>query len=292
MPPPTIEAIDVLRQALQDRAAWSRPCEPATIATSGRFGSRERLGDRVDLGGEQRPGAGDRRELGDAVGRRLGAMRGAERVVDEDVAERRHLPRQRRVVLLLALVEAAVLEHDDLARRDGDAVDPVRSQRHGAAEQLAEARRDRRERVLGLRLALGRPAEVRGDHHRRAGGERHLDARQRGADPRVLGDAGPAIVLRHVEVGADEDAALRRLAGGDEVCEAKDVHSGAIGVAHFTFAPVRAAHFTPNRSARTFHRCPAARSCAAALGDRAMPVLASLPRRSPASPAPSSAPPA
>jgi hypothetical protein len=99
-------------------------------------------------------------------------VRGAERVVDIDLAERRHLPCQRRVVLLLAFVEAAVLEDDDLALADVDAIDPARSDRDGAAEQLAEARGDRRERVLGLRRAFGRAAEVRGHHHRGAGAER------------------------------------------------------------------------------------------------------------------------
>jgi hypothetical protein len=70
----------------------------------------------------------------------------------------RHLLRQRRVVLLLAAVEAAVLEHDELARADLDAVDPVGLQRAPAAQQLAEARGDRRERVGRLGLALvGRP---------------------------------------------------------------------------------------------------------------------------------------
>ena len=77
---------------------------------------RERLAERVELGRHQRAGAGDRRVLRDAVRRRLGAVRGAERVVDVDVAEPRHLPRERVVVLLLARVEAAVLEQHHGAR--------------------------------------------------------------------------------------------------------------------------------------------------------------------------------
>ena len=116
MPPPTISRSTFFARLCRT-SSLVETLLPATIATSGRFGVGERLRDRVDLGGEQRARAGDRRELGDAVGGRLGAVRGAERVVDVDIAERRHLPRQRRVVLLLALVEAAVLEHDDLARR-------------------------------------------------------------------------------------------------------------------------------------------------------------------------------
>jgi hypothetical protein len=50
----------------------------------------------------QRPGAGDFREARDAVRRRLGAVRSAERVVDVDVAQRGDLFRQTFVVRLLA----------------------------------------------------------------------------------------------------------------------------------------------------------------------------------------------
>jgi hypothetical protein len=47
---------------------------------------------------------------------------------------------------------------------------------------------------LRLELAFGRAAEVRGDHHGRALGQRVLDARQRGADAGVVGD-GEVVVL-------------------------------------------------------------------------------------------------
>ena len=126
------QPVDVPRQALQDGElgrhlaagddGHERPCRPG-----------ERPGDGVDLGGEQRAGAGDRRELGDAVGRRFGPVRGAERVVDEDVAQRRHLPGQGRIVLLLAPVQAAVLEqHQFAGPTSTPSTQPV-SQRHLAA---------------------------------------------------------------------------------------------------------------------------------------------------------------
>ena len=74
-----------------------------------------------------------------------------------------------------------------------DAVDPVAHQRHVAAEQLGQALGDRRERVLGLReLALLRPAEVRGDHHRRALLERRAGCRRREARMRVSSVIAPA----------------------------------------------------------------------------------------------------
>ena len=68
--------------------------EPATMATSGRVGFAKRLAQGIELGGQQRAGAGDRREFRDTVGGRLGAMRGAERVVDIDVAQRGHFSGQ------------------------------------------------------------------------------------------------------------------------------------------------------------------------------------------------------
>jgi hypothetical protein len=45
------------------------------------------------------------------VSARFGAVRGAEGVVDVQVAQRRHPSRQRIVVLFLTLVEPAVLQH-------------------------------------------------------------------------------------------------------------------------------------------------------------------------------------
>ena len=75
------QPVDVLRPGSAGSSAWSRPCSRRRSRPAAASGCASALRDRVDLGGEQRPGAGDRRELGDAVGRRLGAVRGAERVV-------------------------------------------------------------------------------------------------------------------------------------------------------------------------------------------------------------------
>jgi hypothetical protein len=133
------------------------------------------------------------------------------------------LLRQLFVVLLLALVEAAVLQQHHLAGRDLHAIDPAGNQRHLAAEQFAHACSHRRQGILGLELALGRPAQVRSDHHRGAGLQRLLDAGHAGADSGVLGDLA-GIVLRHVQVGTDEDTLTRHLAGGDEIGKTKNVH--------------------------------------------------------------------
>src|SRR3546814_7530094 len=75
------------------------------------------------------------REPDHAVGGSLGAMRGAECVHDEHVAQRGVLLRQRLVVGLLAKVHAAVLQQHQLAGRDLDAAEVVAHQRHLARSE-------------------------------------------------------------------------------------------------------------------------------------------------------------
>src|SRR5262245_9823524 len=136
-------------------------------------------------------------------------MRRAEGIVHVDIAQRRHPARERFVVLLLALVDAAVLEHHRLARLHFEAaVHPVPHEWHGSTQQLGQALRDRRERVARLEPAFGGPAEMRRHHHRGAAVQGVLDAGERRADARVFGDVA-GVVLRNVEVGADEYALAR-----------------------------------------------------------------------------------
>src|SRR6185295_5838640 len=113
------------------------------------------------------------------------------------------------VIVLFALVETAVLEQHDIARLEvrmpGAAVDPVANQRYLPAEERGQPPGYGRERVGPAELTLGGPTEVRGHHHRGAAFERIAYRRDRRADAGVVGDRA-AFVLRHVEVGADEDA--------------------------------------------------------------------------------------
>ena len=111
------QAVDLGRQALQDRQLGA-DLGAGDDGHERALRTGQRFRDGIDLGREQRAGAGQLGELGDAVGAGLGAVRGAEGVVNEDVAQRGHLLGQRRVVLLLAHVHAAVLEQHHLARRD------------------------------------------------------------------------------------------------------------------------------------------------------------------------------
>jgi hypothetical protein len=150
-------------------------------------------------------------------------VRGAKGVVHEDVAELRHLARKRFVVLLLALVQAHVLKHHHLAGRDVDTVEPVTGQAHRAPQQFSQTRGHRLQRIFRLELTFRRATKMRGHHHRRARIKRQLHARHRGANPRVLSDA-TLIVLRHIEISANENALALHLALADKVFEAEDVH--------------------------------------------------------------------
>ena len=139
MPPPTISWSTLREQALEDRelgrdlgAADDRDQRPLRLLERRSSASSS----AASSGPAQATGANSR----DAVRGRLGAVRGAEGVHDEDVAQRRHLLRELFVVLLLALVEAHVLEQHDLAgRRSRRRRASPSSKRTVPAEQLARA---------------------------------------------------------------------------------------------------------------------------------------------------------
>ncbi len=124
-------------------------------------------------------------------------MRGAESVVDVNVAQLRQLLGQRQVVLFLALLEAGVFEHEHITwlERRGHRFDLGADDggRHLDlfAEQFAEGFGRGLKAELGIRTALG-PAEVAHEDEGRALIQRVLDGRQGGAD---------ALVVRHLAAG-------------------------------------------------------------------------------------------
>ena len=67
-------------------------------------------GQLAHLAFEQQPGVAGQ-QVGDPLRRSVGAMRGAEGVVDVELRQPRKRGGERRVVLGLAGLEAAVLEH-------------------------------------------------------------------------------------------------------------------------------------------------------------------------------------
>ena len=130
-----------------------------------------------------------------------------EGVVDVIIAERRHALGQLRVVLLLADVEAGVLEDADRSRQH----DRDRPRRFRALAILDEADRpagqlgqrldQQRGRHVGPALPLG-PAEMRQQQHDRALVAQFGDGRHRGAQPRVVADR--AVLHRHVQIDAHQ----------------------------------------------------------------------------------------
>ena len=231
------ELIDLFGQALED-GEFGGHLGARHDGHQRALGRQQRLGDGVHFSRQQRTGAGDGGKLGDAIGAGFGAVRGAKGVVHKDVAQGGHLARQRFVVLLFALVDAAVLQQHHLPGLHRlachqHAIDPVGHQRHGAAQQFLHARRHRRERVGGGEGTFGRAAQVRCHHHAGTGVQRHADGGHAGADARVFGDVA-RVVLRHVQVGTDENALAGHLAARAQVRKADHIH----GVSSVGLAPL------------------------------------------------------
>ena len=83
------------------------------------LGIAEALLQRLEFGLHGAAGIGGQ-EIGEALGRAMGAVRGGEGVVDEDVAIGGELFGEGAVVLLLALVEAGVFQQRDVAGHHGE----------------------------------------------------------------------------------------------------------------------------------------------------------------------------
>ena len=133
------------------------------MATKGRSGLGEDAGQRVDLLLEQEAGDG-RQVSGGAHDGTLGAVSGAEGIENEDVTIGSELLGDLGIVLLLTLIEADVLENEDLARLDGGnslssllAVG-VGDKGNVETRELGELLGDRLKGELGLEAgASGRP---------------------------------------------------------------------------------------------------------------------------------------
>ena len=159
-------------------------------------------------------------------------MRGREGVVDVDVAQHRELVDEARVVLLLFLVEAQVLQQQHFAglqrahRLLGERADAVLGEGHRLAERLRQRLDQRLQRHLGHALAVG-PAEVAEHDHLGALG-RELAERRRGAlDARRIGHL--AVLHRHVEVDAHQHALAGHVDGIDRL-EGRLGHFSNLGV--------------------------------------------------------------
>ena len=156
--------------------------EPPSTTTNGPLGRLAQAEEHVDLL-RQQPAGGRRQGPGRADDRRVGAVGGAEGVVDVGVVALDELGHEGGIVALLARIEAEVLEELDAGR------------------QLLQAGPHRRHRVARVGLAL-RPTEVAARRHRGAGLLQPGDGGQGGADAEVVDHL--ATGEGHVEIGPQQ----------------------------------------------------------------------------------------
>ncbi len=159
-------------------------------------------------------------------------MRDREAVVDIEVAERRQLARERRIVLFLAGMEARVFEQQHIARIElgdrglGGLADAIVRERDRAADGARHLGGERPERFLVV--AALRPAEMRNEDHLAALAGDLVDGRRHALDAGDVGDL--AVLHRRVEVDAQEHAFAVDV----------DVVEGAEAMAFATSCPGRA----------------------------------------------------
>ena len=167
------------------------------------------LAEVIHLFLEEVSGGLDRDELRDGLDRGVGAVAGAERVVDVDVDALGQLFGEGLVVVRLALGEAQVLEDEHLSLPElllepGDlGSDDVGGLGHLVRDELGETGRGRLEAHLRVRLALG-SAEVGSDDELRPAVEKIRDGGQGGPDARVVTDLA-LLGQRDVEVHPEKD---------------------------------------------------------------------------------------
>ena len=191
---------------------------PPRIATNGRFGLASALPRYSSSFSIRRPATAGCRSARDALGGRVRAVRRAERVVHVEVAERRERLRQarrrsfpRRRGSACSRAAATSPSCETLCRRDG--VVAVGASRRSCTGRFGSVARGvappARASTSRPGSPLGRPrCESRTTRAPRS--QQVLDRRQRGADPRVVGDAAVALE-RDVEVDAHERALAAQL---------------------------------------------------------------------------------
>ncbi len=158
----------------------------------------------IELCGEQGAGARHRRILGHPHGGGLGAMRGPKCIVHKDIAQTSDALRQGRVVFLFARVKATVFQQHHFTGCSGYAIKPIRLQLYRLTQDVAQARGDRCQGVLGLGLAFGGTAQM-GGHQNRAGPglQGHANRWHTGAHPRVFGN-GTMRIQRHIQISPNQ----------------------------------------------------------------------------------------
>ena len=210
----------------------------ADDSDEGALGLGEDTGQRVDLLLKQE--AGDCGQVsGGAHDGTLGTVSGAEGIENEDVTIGSELLGDLGVVLLLTLVETDVLENEDLTRLDGgDSLSSLLAIRVGnksnvKARELSELLGDRLKGELRLEAGTLGAAEVAHEDDASVVLNEVVDGGQGSLD--TGGVANDAILDRHVEVNADENALAVDI----------DVADGLLGKGHVCFylSYVSASHY-------------------------------------------------
>ena len=112
MPPPT-STRSTRGSRWSSASILPRILAPPTISTKGRGGIVEQPAELPQFAVQQQSAEGPIHPAADGSGRRVSAVRGAEGVVYVDLAQSRKLGSKRRIVALLAGVEAEVLAQAD-----------------------------------------------------------------------------------------------------------------------------------------------------------------------------------
>ena len=171
--PPTITSVSTLSSRFSITSIFARDLRSANDRHKGllrRFQSLAEIGDFLF---HQQAGHGGLQEVRDPLGRRVRAVRRAERVVDIDLGQRGERLRESRIVGFFFRVEAEILEQQYLAglqlarhftrnlpTQFGEKA-TFSAGAHVLIDQFAQPVDHRSKRILGVRLAFG-TAQVRG----------------------------------------------------------------------------------------------------------------------------------
>src|SRR5690606_20954928 len=143
-------------------------------------------------------------------------MGAGECVTDVEIAELREAGGKLGIVLLLALMEAQVLQHDDFVRMTlldrllCDRADAILDEKCAAAQNIRQALGHGLQRVRRIGRAF-RAAEMRDHDDLRASHAEVLKAGDETLEPRRVRDL--AILQGHVEIDAHEHALVRDVNG-------------------------------------------------------------------------------
>ena len=200
------DAVGLVEQAFDD-ADLVRDLRAAKDRNKGALRGIERAAHDLQLLFDQEAADRGFQVVGHPGRRAVGAVRGAECVVDKEIGQGGKLLRKLGVVFRLSLLEADVLKQQHLARLEGGGArggvrpDHIGGKSHRHAEQLGEADGNRLHRKFFLRAVL-RAAEMGAEDDRRSVREQITDGWQRRDNPLVVGD--DPVGKRNVKIAAHQ----------------------------------------------------------------------------------------